>query len=308
MTAPVAAPATDVARGDAGPPGERRWQSVSAWVAVLVVTVTGIVGSNAFGLRDHLFAPATSEATTPALGRMAGTAPAGRSAAAPTSLRSQPWWQDVTTLEGTGDPMAPEFTIAKGVAQWRLQGTCQSGRIVVRAASQPRAVVDTACSGDVIGFGRGSGPVSLRVTAGGAWKLTVAQLIDTPLVEPRLPAMTGRGAKAIATGSFYNVDKSGIGRVTVYEQADGRFSVRLDDFYVSPHADLQLRFSTLAAPRTSKEYLNAKSEFMVVLDVTAGSLNYTVPAGGDPTLYKSLVVWSSPVQSVYAAASLGAIR
>ena len=308
MTAPIEALAPDVKGSGGGPPKARRRGPVFAWIAVLAVTLTGVVGSNAFGMRDALFAPATSEATPPVLGRVAGAAPADRPAAAATSLRSQPWWQDVKILEGTGTMTVPAFTITEGAAQWRVTGTCRTGRIVVRSPSQARAVVESACGADLIGFGSRSGPVSLEVTADGPWRLTVAQQIDTPLVEPPLPAMTSPGSKAIASGAFYNIDRSGIGRVTVYEQADGRFSVRLDDFYVSPNADLQLRFSALAAPKTSEEYLSAKSEFVVVMDVTAGSLNYSVPVGGDPTLYKSVVVWCGPVQSAYAAASLGPVR
>lgn len=276
---------------------------------MLVVTFSAVVGSNVFGLRDYFLEPAAPDPAPPALGRVADSgATANWPAAAPTSLRSQPWWQEVKTLEGAGTMTAPAFTIGDGAIQWRVKGTCQSGQIVVRAPSQSRPVVDSGCSGEVTGFGIRTGPISLQVTAGGPWKLTVAQLIDTPLVEPLTPAMTAPGSKVIASGSFHNIDKTGTGKVSVYEQADGRYSVRLDDFYVSATADLQLRFSTLEAPRTTEEYLNAKSEFIVVMDVTAGSLNYAVPSGGDPTLYKSVVVWCEPVKSAYAAASLGSVR
>ena len=274
-------------------------------MAVLAVTFSAVVGSNVFGLRDYFLEPATSDPVPPALGRVADDAAAGRSVAARTSLRSHPWWQEVKSLEGSGTMTAPAFTIADGAIQWRVKGTCQSGQILVRSPSQAGPVVDRPCAGELTGSGAGSGTISLQVAADGPWKLTVAQLIDTPLVEPLTPAMTATGSKAIVSGSLYNIDKTGIGKVTVFEQADGRYSVRLDDFYVSANADLQLRFSTLEAPRTTEEYLNAESEFIVVMDVTAGSLNYMVPSGGDPTVYKSVVVWSQPVRSAYAAASLG---
>ncbi len=278
------------------------------WLAVLAVTFTAVVGTNVAGVRDHFFEPATPAATPPALGRVAGDAPASGVAAARTSLRSYPWWQEVKTLQGVGTMTVPAFTIAEGAVQWRVKGTCQSGPIVVHSSSQARPVVDSLCSGEVTGYGSRSGSISLQVTADGPWKLTVAQQLDTPLVEPLLPAMTAAGSKAIASGSFYNIDKSATGRVTVYEQANGRYSLRLDDFFVSPNADLQLRFSTLEAPRSSRDYLSAKSEFIVVMDVTAGSLNFTIPAGGDPTLYKSVVVWRGPAKSAYAAASLRPVR
>ena len=308
MSAPVETLPGNVPAGAPSPPPQSSGRRALAWLAALVVTFSALVGSNVFGLRDYFLEPATDDPAPPALGRTADSAPADRPAAAATSLRSQPWWQEVKTIEGAGTTTAPAFTVADGAIQWRVKGTCQSGQIVVRSPSQARPVVDSRCGGELSGIGTRSGPISLQVTTDGPWKLTVAQLIDTPLVEPLTPAMTAPGSKAIASGSFYNIDKTGIGKVTVYEQADGRYTVRLDDFYVSANADLQLRFSPLAAPRTTEEYLNAKSEFIVIMDVTAGSLNYTVPSGGDPTLYKSVVVWCEPIKSAYAAASLGPVR
>lgn len=307
MSAPLETLPGEVAAGASSPAREPSGRRALAWVGALAVTFTAVVGSNVFGLRDYFFEPATHDLAPPALGRVTGP-PADRPAAPSTSLRSQPWWQEVKTVEGAGTMTAPAFMIADGAIQWRVQGTCQSGQIVVRSPSQTRPVVNSLCGGELTGFGTRSGPISLQVTTDGPWKLTVSQLIDMPLIEPLTPAMTAPGSKAIASGSFYNIDKTGIGKVTVYEQADGRYSVRLDDFYVSANADLQLRFSPLEAPRTTEEYLNAKSEFVVVMDVTAGSLNYTVPSGGDPTLYKSVVIWCEPIKSAYAAASLGPVR
>ena len=308
MTAPVGTLSGHAAAGAPPPAPESSGRRALGWLAALAVTLSAVVGSNVFGLRDYLLEPATSAAVPPALGRVADGVAADRSVAAPTSLRSQPWWQEVKTIEGSGTMTAPAFTIADRAIQWRVKGTCQSGQILVRSSSEASPVVDRPCGGELTGSGVRSGPISLQVTADGPWRLTVAQLIDTPLVEPLTPAMTAPGSKAIASGSLYNIDKTGTGRVTVYEQADGRYSVRLDDFYVTANADLQLRFSTLEAPRTTEEYLNAESEFIVVMDVTAGSLNYMVPSGGDPTLYKSVVVWGQPIKSAYAAASLRPVR
>ena len=308
MSAPVETLSGRAAAGAPPPAPESSGRRALAWMAALAVTFSAVVGSNVFGLRDYFLEPATSDPVPPALGRVADGGAADRSVAAPTSLRSQPWWQEVKTIEGVGAMTAPAFTIADGAIHWRVKGTCQSGQIVVRSPSQASPVVDRPCGGELTGSGVGSGPISLQVTANGPWKLTVAQLIDTPLFEPLTPAMTAPGSKVIASGSLYNIDKTGIGKVTVYEQADGRYSVRLDDFYVTAAADLQLRFSTLAEPRTTEEYLSAKSEFIVVMDVTAGSLNYMVPSGGDPTVYKSVLVWRQPIKSAFAAASLGPIR
>ena len=285
-------------------PAPRR---VLPWVGVAALLASAVVGSNVFGARDLLFEPAAPKPAPPAAGRVAG-GPVDATVAAPTALRSQPWWQEITTLEGTGTLTAPAFTVDAGALQWRARWTCQTGRLQVRVPGRSRPIVDGACSAGAVGYSTRSGAVSLQVTADGPWRLELAQQVDAALVEPPLPAMSAPGASTIGSGSFYNIDKTGVGRVTLYRQADGRYALRLDDFFVSPTADLELRFSPLEAPRSSKEFIDAQSELIVPMDVTAGSLNYLVPANVDPTRYRSVVVWCGPINSAYAAAPLGAVR
>ena len=293
----------------APPPGPKS-RLLVAWLGVLVLAVTAVVGSNRFAVRDHLFGTATPNAAPPAVGRSAGAGDATQTtvAAAPTSLRSQPWWQDVTILEGTGTSTSAPFTVASGALQWRVTWSCQSGHLQVRAPKQTRPVVDSACAGGGVGYSASSGPLTVAVTADGPWRLEVAQQIDSALVEPPAPAMTAPGASTLASGAFYNIDKTGTGTVKLYRQADGRYSLRLEDFFVSPTADLEIRLSTAEAPRSTADYLASRNELVVRMDITAGSLNYPIPAGVDPTKFKSVVIWCAPITSAYAAATLGATR
>jgi len=69
-------------------------------------------------------------------------------------------------------------------------------------------------------------------------------------------------------------------------------------------ADLELRMSTLETPHTTQEVIAARSELVAPMDVTAGSLNYAVPATVDPTQFRSLYIWCVPINSAYAAATL----
>ena len=304
---PAAAPAPpEVASTPTDAPSHR----TLGWLGVAVIVVSAVISSNVFAVRDRLFGTATPDAAAPAVGRVAGPPEQGAPAvpAAPTSLRSQPWWQDVWVLDGAGTATAPAFTIADGAVQWRITWTCQSGRLVVRSPKQSRPVVDGACAAGGVGYGVGSGPVSLQVTADGPWHFEIAQQLDTPLVEPPLAAMTAPGASKLASGSFYDIDRTGTGRVTLYRQADGAYSFRLEDFFVSPTEDLELRLSPLEAPRNSEEFMRSPSELVVRLDVTAGTMNYPVPAGVDPTRFRSVVVWCGPINSAYAAATLGTAR
>ena len=289
-------------------PPEPRSRRLVSWTSLLVVVATAVIGSNVFSVRDHIFGTVTPNAAPPAAGRVAGgTAGATQdttAAAAPTSLRSEPWWQDVTSLDGVGATTAAPFTISSSAIQWRVKWTCGTGHLVVRAASQAKPLVDGTCPAGTEGYGVRSGPTTLQVTADGPWHLDIAQQIDAPLVEPPLPAMTAPGAATVDTGTFYNIDKVGTGRVTVYRQADGNYSLRLDDFFVSPNSDLELRMSPLPAPRTTADVTSADTQLIVVMDVTAGSLNYAVPPGVDISKYRSVVVWCRPISSAYAAASL----
>lgn len=301
--------ATDAREVEAPPPPPTpRSRRLVGWVSVAALAATAVVGSNAFAVRDHLLGTATPNAAPPAVGRAAGGPTQATVPAAPTSLRSEPWWQDVTVLEGTGSTTSAPFTITPGVLQWRVKWSCQTGRLLVRAPKQTRPVVDGACPSGADGYSVQTGPLTVQVTADGPWRLEVAQQIDAPLVEPLLPAMTAPGAAAVAAGSFYNIDKTGTGKVTLYRQADGRYALRLDDFFVSPTSDLELRLSTADAPHSSQEVVNATFALVVVMDVTAGSFNYTVPAGVDPTKFRSVVIWCNPINSAYAAASLGPVR
>jgi hypothetical protein len=182
--------------------------------------------------------------------------------------------------------------------------------MLVRSPKQSRPVVDAACgsgSGNVA-YGAGSGSIALQVTTDGPWHIEIAQQIDTPLVEPPLPAMTAPGAAKVATGSFYDIDKTGTGTVTLYRHADGGYSLRLENFFVSPTADLELRLSALDAPKSSEQFQKAPSELVLRMDITAGSVNYPVPPGVDPTRFRSVVIWCGPINSAYAAATLGAVR
>lgn len=304
MSRTEATPTTDA---EVPPPSSKAsGRQLLTWLGLLALAVSAVVGSNMFSIRDRLFGSATPEAAAPAVGRAAGATPQETVPAAPTSLRSSPWWQDITTLEGTGTTTSSSFTIAPGAIQWRARWSCAGGHLTVRAPRQAKAVVDGNCPGGAEGYSVQKGPLTVQVTAEGPWKLEIAQQVDLPLVEPPSAAMTA--GTAAASGSLYNIDKTGTGKTTLYRQADGRYSVRLEDFFVSPNVDLELRLSTLDAPRTSQEFANAPQELVAVMDVTAGSLNYTLPVGLDPTRYRSIVVWCPPIKSAYAAATLGTIR
>lgn len=291
------------------PPPPSILQRAATGFGLLALLVSALFGGNVAGMRERFLGSETPEARPAAVSRGGETTPPDGAPAteAPRQsvLRSQPWWQSVTTLEGTGSMTAPAFAINADAVQWRVKWTCQSGRLLVSAPEQRRPAVDAACPGSDIGYGIQKGKVILQITATGPWQIQVDQSVDVPLFEPPLPAMSAPGARPVLTGSLYRIDQVGTGTVTVYRLPDGSHAVRLDDFFVTANSDLELQFSPLEAPRTTKQVTdNDRSPSIATLDVTTGSLNFRLPAHVDPTQFRSFVIWCEVANSAYSAATL----
>ena len=286
-----------------------------AMLGVVALAASAAVGGDLFGLRSRLFGGAAPKPKPAAVARSVQGAPLGNGglpATAPaksTVLRSQPWWQGVTTLQGPRSMAGVPLAVDPGALQWRAKWSCDSGHFVVTTAGGRRPVVDAPCPGTGTGYSSHVGAQVLNVTADGPWRLEIEQQVDVPLVEPPLPAMTAPGAARLATGTLYRIDQSGSGRVTLYRLAGGGYAVRLDDFFITPNVDLEIRFSPLDAPHTTKEYVaSSPSGAAAPLNITTGSLNLTLSPSVDPTRYRSLVVWCPLINSAYAAATLEPAR
>lgn len=279
-----------------------RVRQAGAALGLLLLAASAAYGADLFGMRTRLVGSAPPAPRPPAVSRVAEDAPAATATPEATRVRSYPWWQAVGTFEGTGATTTPAFTIDDGALQWRVRWRCESGRLTAAAPDHRDPLVDADCPEGDAGYSTQQGRMRLQVTADGPWRLVVEQQIDVPLVEPRLPVMLADGA--VAAGTFYDIDQTGRGRVVVHRLGDGRYALRLEEFFVTPNVDLEIRLSPLQAPRTTAEYLSADAVRVAVLDATAGSMNFTVPPDIDPTGYRSVVIWCPPIDSAYAAASL----
>lgn len=285
---------------DVAAPSAPLGKRIATGLALVTLGAAAVVGSNVFSIRDSLLGSALPDPTMPATSRILdGAAVAGSEQ---TALRSAPWWQTVTELQGSGNTTSAPFTIDDRAVDWRVTASCEGGRLEVRAPGQPRPLVDAECP-QAVGYTDRTGSNRLEVNADGPWRIEIAQRIDIPLVEPPLASMSAPAGTALAAGSFYKIDKVGAGRVTIYEAADG-YSVRLEDFWVTPKTALQLRLSTAESPKTSEDYLGSRSQLLAALDVTSGSLNYVAPNGVDPEGFRSVVIWSPSDNLAYAAARL----
>lgn len=278
-------------------------------MALGALAFSALVGGNAFGTRDRLFGVDVRVARAPAASRVVGATTVTTASDDGTLVRSYPWWQGVASLEGDGTTQALAFEVADEAIQWRMRATCTTGRIVVTDPSGRRPVLDAPCRGGPTDYGISSksGRKTLRVTAEGPWRLEVDQQVDVPLEEPPLPEMADPAATVVATGDFYRIDQHGEGTVTVYRLADGRYALRLVEFFVTANVDLEIRLHPLETPRTTDDYLGAPAALAAPLPITAGSLNFVLPQDLDPTRYRSVVVWCPIIASAYAAATLRAV-
>jgi hypothetical protein len=279
-------------------------------LAVVGVLLAALLGGNFLGWRDSLIGSPTAAPVAVASGREAadGGATATTAPAAPAArsvLRSQPWWQGVTTLQGTGSTTTAPFTIDPGAIQFRATWQCQTGHLSVVSGNRPKPFVDSSCPGTDVGYSVDKGAVTLKVTADGPWQLRIDQQIDVPLNEPPLPAMTAPGAAVVAKGDFYRVDQVGQGTATIYRLPSGTYALRLDNFFVTPNSDLEVRLSPLDAPKSTEQFANGPTSALVkALDVTAGALNFEIPPEVNVRQYRSVVLWCEVQHSAYAAASL----
>lgn len=273
---------------------------VAPVLGLLALAASLVVATNLFRTREALFGSATPAPRAAAFSRV-DSSPAK---AKKTVLRSQPWWQKVRRFDGVGAETTPAFKISDDAIQWRLRWSCRRGRFVVRTSAGAKPLIDSSCSAKRSKELTDKPGGRLQIEANGAWTATVEQQVDVPLVEPPLPVMTAPGTSEVASGSFYRIDQTGRGRVVIYRLPNGRYALRLRSFYTSPNVDLEIRLHPLPAPRTTRQYLSAPSKSAAPLDITAGSMNFLLPAGVDPTRYRSVVIWCPLITSAYAAATL----
>jgi hypothetical protein len=222
--------------------------------------------------------------------------------------KSQPYWTPVATLQGTGNSTTQSFTIGDGALQWRVNWHCETAPftvVAVNAAGQEsrRKLADAlSCPKDGEGFAADKGAQTLKVTTAGAWRVTVEQQVDTPLVEPAPAGLAS--AKVLGTAQVYDVDRDGEGTAKIYELPNGTRVIRLEDFFVSINSDLELRLSEQPNPKTTDEAIKAPWKIVAPLKATVGTMNYEVPKDIDVSKYQSIVIWCEITRNAYAAASI----
>lgn len=137
----------------------------------------------------------------------------------------------------------------------------------------------------------------------------IATGLAAPIVVPEsdqaMPAM--QGPVVYATGEFEVIDavRWATGTVTIYEESNGSWVIRLENFEVRNGPQLHLYFSMHEAPRT----LDQLREGGLSLDWgplqgTIGNQTYRLPAGTDMGQIQSIVIFSVTYQEIFSTAQL----
>ncbi len=92
------------------------------------------------------------------------------------------------------------------------------------------------------------------------------------------------------------------GNVILGTTAGGLYVLRLQHFATSHGPDLYLYLSKVAVPTTSAQVMDGLE--VSALKATSGNQNYTLPAGIDVTVYKSVVVYCKSFSAIFGYATL----
>lgn len=236
-------------------------------------------------------APATTAETTPP----------------PDHPHGSPRWEPTANLSGTGGTTSAPFGIVPDVLQWRVHWHCDTGVLRIRTEPAPasgRPLVEGACPGDGDAYATRTGQIRLAVTSPGAWTAVVEQEVDTPLDEAPLPEMQASGARVVGHGPFRDVDRMGRGRVMLYQLANGRTAIRLEDFQIPINTDLFVWTESAVGLKSSPELRDAPHVVVAPLRSTTGNQNYLVPASDPADQIKSIVIWCEVQQFAYVAVDL----
>ena len=115
---------------------------------------------------------------------------------------------------------------------------------------------------------------------------------------PATPEPTPFAPVTLASGEFEGTDEFhfGSGTASIIEVEPGRYHLRLEDFSVRNGPDLYVYLSTAA-----DDY--AADAFEVgLLKATDGSFGYDLPAGFDPSSFKSAIIWCKQFSHLFAVA------
>ena len=217
-----------------------------------------------------------------------------------------PRWAPVSSLRGSGDA-SRTVRISRDAVQWRVHWRCTLGDFALQLTPRPQEgnpLATGTCPGTGTARAIDTGMLRLGVRTEGSWRATVEQQVTEPIAEPPLPAMKAKGARVLASGRFYPIERRGRGKVDLHRLAGGRLALRFENFETSANTDLFVWLSGANRPRTTKQALRSRHDEFAPLKSTGGAQNYLLPKGVDAGSVRSIVIWCEPIRIAYTAARL----
>ncbi len=155
------------------------------------------------------------------------------------------------------------------------------------------------------GFPTGQPPSVITVVPAEATAAMEEAMVEPAkeMSEP-MPAGDAAAMTILARGEFYDVAHEGQGQAAVYELADGSRILRLDNFEVLNGPELHVYLVPIDPVPNTVGVEIAGSVDLGLLKGNVGSQNYDLPAGLDPSSFKSVVIWCRPFRVPFIAAPL----
>jgi hypothetical protein len=131
-------------------------------------------------------------------------------------------------------------------------------------------------------------------------------MVPAPTEEQPTPALPD--AQVIRTGQFIELDAvhQAKGKVSLYRSANGKLLLRFDDFGVTNGPGLHVYLSAATAPKTMDEINSGAASYFEVgpLKGSVGNQQYEVPEELRIANYRSVVIYSESLETVYSTAEL----
>ena len=123
---------------------------------------------------------------------------------------------------------------------------------------------------------------------------------------PAMPAGQAGSVTARLAGDFRGADAfhRGSGTATIYEVADGEYTLRLDTFRVTNGPDLRVLLANAPDPEGYSDLNAAGYVELGRLKGNVGAQNYEIEAGFDLSRAQSVVIFCNPFRVIFSVAPL----
>jgi len=109
----------------------------------------------------------------------------------------------------------------------------------------------------------------------------------------------------VSQGKFHDVDGAATGSVLLFHNADGSFTITLEDFSIASAAGIQVVLVTNKDVTGDGQVDKATLVDLGPLKGTSGMQDFTVPGSADAMTFHTVVLWDPLMAHAVAAAPLG---